>query len=183
MNSPARNKGRRAMRGAALVEMAISIVLFLVLVFAIIEFALIIFDWSRVVEATRAATRFAVVNNSGVTLPTCRDATGAYQPNTSTITIPFNCTAATDACAIAKRVQDIVNLGLLDSSAASLKVTYKCSDTGFSLRPNSMAIYEVTVESQGFKHPLVVPKLLGLAATWTIPAFSTTRVSEDMKTQ
>ena len=50
-------------RGAALVEMAIVILVFLVLVFGIIEFARAIFEWSRLVEATRAGARYAIVND------------------------------------------------------------------------------------------------------------------------
>jgi len=51
------------MRGAAMVEMAIVISLFLVMVLGIIEFAMAFFDWSRTVEATRAGARYAIVHS------------------------------------------------------------------------------------------------------------------------
>lgn len=54
-------KGRQ--RGAALVEMAIVILVFLMLVFGILEFARAIFEWSRLVEATRSGVRYAIVND------------------------------------------------------------------------------------------------------------------------
>jgi Flp pilus assembly protein TadG len=52
---------RRKQQGQTLVEFALACVLFLALLFGIIEFARALWTWNTIVQATRAGARFAVV--------------------------------------------------------------------------------------------------------------------------
>ena len=52
-----------AQRGQALVEFALSSLLFLVVFFGVIEFSRALYTWGTIVQAGRAAARWAVVND------------------------------------------------------------------------------------------------------------------------
>ena len=52
-------------RGQALVEMALAALMFLFLFFGIIEFSRALYTWNTIVQSTRAAARWAVVNVGG----------------------------------------------------------------------------------------------------------------------
>ena len=56
-------KSSRQQGGTALVEFAIVLMVFCALVFAIIEFAMATFNWSRMVQATHAGARYAITND------------------------------------------------------------------------------------------------------------------------
>ena len=49
-------------RGAVMVEMALTLGIFMVILLALFEFSLLMFTWSRAVEATRLGSRLAVVS-------------------------------------------------------------------------------------------------------------------------
>lgn len=193
-------------QGAALVEMAIVILLFLMLVFGIFEFALVVFHWSRLDEATRAGARYAIVND-----PACsvyEVATGAYNctggpldcssnPNDKKVVVENGaCTVGNpytlnDAgCRIVERMRGIQPL--INSSETDVVITYACTDTGFA--GNAAQALSVTVGTcddkavadgvncKLLKYKLILPGLLGIDASVTMPAFSTTRTGEDMNT-
>jgi len=159
---------KRKQAGAALVETAIVISLFLLLVFGIIEFSLAIFDWSRAVEATRAGVRFAIGND-----PVC-DISGLSCPGGS----PVVCaTPAADA-----PIVTVMRRTMSRIEPANVTVTYACSTAGFRKRPEQMPIPAVTVGTSGIQHDLVIWGLLGLDASIDLPAFETTRTGEDLHT-
>lgn len=138
-------------QGAAMVEMAIVIFLFLILVFGIIEFALVIYNWSLLNEATRAGARYAIVNDpacdiygvAGINQYNCiGDALDCVNnPNDKrTVTVTGNCDIETppgydlkdgDAgCRIVERMRGIQPLiGLSDPDVV---ITYACTDAGFA---------------------------------------------------
>lgn len=164
---------RKAQRGAAMVETAITISVFLLLMFAVIEFALAMFTWTRGVEATRAALRLAIVANPLTDMcalaSQCADNPGAESVE--------SCSDVTCG-AIFDRAQAM--LPQLQSS--QLSVRYACSDVGFGDRPEELFIPEVTVEISGFQYEMIVPSLIGLPQRWTLPAMTTTRTGEDLHT-
>jgi len=182
------------MRGAAMVEMAISVSLFLLLVFAIIEFALAIFDWSRVVEATRSAARYAIVHDPAIELATedqpCTNPDGSLvlvdgEPLSWSISggVDFDCASGVPGCDIVEHIRPLLQVTqTINTEQAKLFVTYTCSKAGYAAHPITTWVYEVTVRSESFLHPFFVPTLLGLPAELTIPPFSTTRLGEDMQT-
>ncbi|MDX1823117.1 MAG: TadE/TadG family type IV pilus assembly protein [Thiohalomonadales bacterium] len=159
------SSSRKRQRGATMVEMAITLPLFLLLVFAIIEFALIIFTWSRAVEATREGARYAIVNDpvTDISSLDCSAVTSV-----STTCDKGNCTA------LMKRMNNLYS----DLDAANVTVNYGCSSTGFPGDPHP--VREVSVSISGQEYGLIVPGILGLDSTLTLPGFTTTRVSEDL---
>ena len=60
MNTPRLSAGR-TQRGQTLVEFALVVMMFLVVMFGLIEFARALWTWNTIVQATRAGARFAVV--------------------------------------------------------------------------------------------------------------------------
>lgn len=165
------NKRRQA--GATMVEMAITLPLFLTLVFGIFEFALVIFDFTRAVESTRSGVRYAIVNNP-VTDLSGMDCT-THAPGSEVSPTTASCATA-DCDAMVSRMRSLYPL--LDGD--NVNVVYECSFTGFVDNPNP--VMQVTVSIVGQEHPMMLPGLLGLDATLTLPSFASTRTSEDMYT-
>lgn len=197
-------------------EMAIVISLYLILVFGIIEFALIIFHWSRLVEGTRTAARYAIVNDPACNIfnlpwdPTkphflkqsCSsaplDCSGGAQE--TYMSIAGNCTvsdtgeqAQDAACRIVSEhkvdsnneiLQFRGNMRgiqpLINSPETDVIITYTCTDAGFA--GLAQKVPAVTVETRDVNYNLIVPGLLGLDVSVTMPAFATTRTGEDMST-
>ncbi|ATX81772.1 TadE-like protein [Mariprofundus ferrinatatus] len=166
------NRARES--GAALVEMAIVLIIFLALVFAIIEFSLLIFNYSRVIESTRAGVRYAIVNNveagcaSGVANITC--------PGGAAV----SCSLANSSLILAE-MQKTVQAGVIE--AGNVDITYACATgAGQSERPTPILLVTVTVT--GVEHHFTVPGVIGLGdeLTLTLPAQSATRISEDLYT-
>ncbi|MDX8406621.1 MAG: pilus assembly protein [Mariprofundus sp.] len=151
-------------RGSVMVEMAVVLPLFLALVFAIMEFSIAVFNWSLVGEATRAGARFAVVNN-----PACGGVTAMSCPGAA----PISCSPSVSSPLLAEMKKLRPSL-----TGANVSVSYACSDTGESGR--IPPLLNVTVETTGIVYHFIVPTLLGISPTVTIPAFATTRVSEDL---
>jgi Flp pilus assembly protein TadG len=60
---------RNRQRGAALLEASLAILLFLGLVFAVIEFGRAVYSYNVLAAATREATRYAIVHGSGSSSP------------------------------------------------------------------------------------------------------------------
>jgi hypothetical protein len=173
--------------GAALVEMAIGLVLFLLLVFGVLEFALAIFDWSKEVEATRAGARYAIVNDPACdiygegALPSCPGGDTIDPdncPGASIEVTPAGCNADPDdaACRIAAVMRNIMPR----IADGNVRIVYGCSDAGYRERP--FVVPTVTVRTSGVEHNFLLPGLLGIEATVTLPGFSTTRTGEDLYT-
>ena len=60
-----RRRGQRDERGATIIEFAFVLVISLVLIFAIIDFARALYSFHFISEAAREATRFAAVRGGG----------------------------------------------------------------------------------------------------------------------
>jgi hypothetical protein len=175
-----------------MVEAVIVMLVFLLFVFAIIESAFAMLQYSRVVEATRAGARYAVVNapvcnlfdEDGLAVPACPTAYVCDAVTTTTLTV--SCGISTEA--------DCGNLlletGMLGAmkrmlptmTSANVNVTYACSGAGSDENPEP--IPTVTVSTQGLTHPLILPEVFGQEAGFTlnIPAYSTTKLGEDLHT-
>lgn len=166
-------KSRQA--GATLVETAVTMSLFLLMVFAILEFSFLMYSWTRGIEATRTAARLAIVSTPvgsvdlGGTLE-CDDPSGVQE-------VTVNCSGG--ACPeLIARMQNY--LPLLEDG--QVNVTYSCSPVGFDGRPVSMLIPEVKVEIQNYVHEMVIPGLIGLPKNWPLPPMTATRTGEDLET-
>jgi len=162
-----------------MVEMAIVCVLFLSLIFASIEFSIALLRWGQAIEATRSGVRCAIVNDpvdqNLFTIPTLSCPGGpplvANCAGTST-----NQNSIIDCARLLPHMQRSLH-GL---ESANVEVTYACSDAGYVDRPSPLPL--VTVAVVGLSHNLILPGLLGLNLTWTIPKYATTRLAEDLHT-
>ncbi|MCK0153399.1 pilus assembly protein [Alcanivorax sp. S6407] len=158
---------KRSQGGAVMVEMALTLPVFLLLVFAIIELALVIFDFTRAVDATRAGARYAIVNDPVTDIST------------------LDCSSVTEVTATCDSAGCTDLMGKMTALYRKLEeenvaVRYGCSSTGFSGNPNP--VREVSVSITGQEYELILPALIGFESTITLPPFTSTRVSEDMYT-
>lgn len=152
-----------------MVETAITISLFMMLVLALFEVALLVFQWGRTVEATRVGLRQLVVNTPAAAVSALDCNVGG---SVSFTCADGNCGAAFDA------MQGLSPLLQPDN----VQVTFACSGAGYSARPDAMPIYQVDVRVQGVETALVIPGMVGIPAVVTMPAFNSSRVSEDLHT-
>lgn len=188
-------------RGATLVEFSIVFIVFLIVILAIIEFALVIFDASRLSEATRAATRLAIVNK-----PSCNilgkeagDLDTGCNPGNHTLACGTNpadsvsveissCTfpATTPGCELVELMDQMmlrVDNSILDEGG-SITITYTCSAAGAG--ENYLPL--ITVAAENIPHPMMFTSIFGfyseagstMGPTITLPRFATTRSGEDM---
>ena len=176
MNRSIIQRLKKSQRGAALVEMAIVISLFFVMVFGIIEFAIAFFDWSRTIESTRAGARYAIVHD-----PVCSGVMGLREGDS-----PISCSPAAG-----NDLVDVMQNIMPRIEADDIAVTYAWSATGNELRPEEAPIPSVTVgikqDSVEFNF-IVLDALLDLLvpddSTFPnriyIPPFATTRTGEDL---
>jgi len=159
--------GRNRERGAAMIEMAIVIPIFLVLVFAIIEFSMAIFTWSRVIESSRAGARYAIVSDVE-----CSGVSGMVCPGSGSV----SCALDADS----KLLAEMQKVSATIITEENVNISYACSDAGFDERPTP--VLHVTVTVSDVEHQFIVPGLFGFATTMTMPTHATTRTSEDLYT-
>ncbi len=161
-----------------MVEMAIVIVLLMMLVFAIIEFSVVLLKWGQTVEATRAGVRYAIVNDPvDSDLFDILSCPGGASVEKNCADVGTNCCGDVD-CTIGLLPTMQRMLPTLD--AGNVQVTYSCSGASYSERPLPVPL--ITVRVVEFTHDLIVPTLLGVDAVWALPSFASTRTGEDLDT-
>ena len=156
---------RTRARGAAMVEFALVVMLFLVLVLGGFEFARMLLEWGRTVEATREGVRTAVVTDppSGCSLANLECPGGT----------PVSCAADADST-LARNMQRRQPL----IEPENIHVTYACSDTGMAESPSPVPV--VTVRVEGLTYAPILPGLLGLEAGIPIPEFPSSQTGESL---
>ena len=157
-------------KGSTLVEMALVLILFLMIIFAVMEFSIAIVRSAQLTEATRGGLRYAITNDpvKGITLPTC----------TAGVTIPTqecNSVSCPDLIAGMVNIAPIINT----QEGIIVNVKYTCPVSGYIDRDD---IYLVTVMVSGAKHYLTVPGIFGLGVAINLQTFKSTRLSEDLHT-
>lgn len=170
-------------RGATMVEFAVTLSLFFLLVLAIFEFVILVLVFSRANEATRDMTRLAIVSD-----PVC-NIWGSACPGGVPLSCPGGApvivtlsdgSCASDPTGTACRMLTRAQAHLPNINGEQIEVRYACSGTSQPNRPEPVPL--VTVALRNATHPLAVPAFLGLSPQITIPAFETTRVAEDINT-
>lgn len=89
---------KRQMTGATTVEFALGLLVFLMLVLGIVDFARMLFTWSAANEATRAGARYAVVCDDTAQQALVLARMQALLPQITTVSVawtPAGCTAST----------------------------------------------------------------------------------------
>lgn len=162
---------KQAQRGVALVETALTMSLFLLIMFAVIEFALLMFTWTRGIEATRLSVRQAIVSDPLSDL--CALDCSSTEEEDRTVTVKCSDVACGP-------IFDQAEAFLWGLKSNELSVTYRCSSIGFEDRPEELLIPEVAVEISGYEYEMIIPSLIGLPKLWPLPAMTTTRTGEDL---
>ena len=89
---------KRQMAGATTVEFALGLLVFLMLILGIVDFARMLFTWSAANEATRAGARYAVVCDDTAQQALVLARMQALLPQITTVSVdwmPTGCTAST----------------------------------------------------------------------------------------
>ena len=89
---------KRQMAGATTIEFALGLLVFLMLVLGIMDFARMLFTWNAANEATRAGARYAVVCDDTDQQALVLARMQALLPQITTVSVawtPVGCTAAT----------------------------------------------------------------------------------------
>ena len=153
-----------------MVEFAIVIVVFLIFVFGAIEFARLLFEWNRTVEATRAGVRAAVVSDPP---SSCQD------KGKLDLQCPDGTPAACKPDDGSRILQAMKNAQPLVEGPDNVWITYSCSGTGWPDRPSPIPV--VTVEARDLTFQFIVPGLLGLEASIAMPSSSSSQTGEDLE--
>lgn len=152
--------------------MALVLLIFLMIIFAVMEFSIAIVRSAQLAEATRYGLRYAIVNDAadGVTLPTC---TG------SDLDVEVTC----DSGSCSEMINGMQNIASIikaqEDDEISVKVKYACANDDYV---DHLGLYLVTVTVDGAKHYLTVPGVLGLDVAINLQTFKSTRLSEDLHT-
>ena len=158
-------------KGAALVEMAIVLLLFLMIVFAVLEFSIAMLRSAQLAEATRYGLRYAIVNDPLVELSACPDMDATEVPDVKE--------CGTEDCE--GLIEGMANIAPMINIQDDINVTvkYTCPASGYVERDD---LYLVTVTVSGAKYYPAVPGILGLGVAIDLQAFKSTRLSEDLHT-
>jgi Flp pilus assembly protein TadG len=159
---------RQRQKGTALVEFSLACMVFLLIVFGIIELDLTYFAWNQVSEAGRDGARFLAVNTPPV------DLTGqCAAPTPATVTV--NCGGGT-CPALMGRIRQ--QASFVKDSAVS--VSYSCSASGNAAAPDDSHVRDVTLTISGVPNYLTSPMLgwLGWSGAAKLPVVRVTRTGE-----
>ncbi len=194
----------RFQRGAALVEFSIVFMVFFVLILAIIEFSLVVYDASRLAEATRAAARYAIVNTpacnifgNGTGNTNCTSTTEMICPGADPVSLSIQ-DCDVDSTATECRMIQLMDQMMLRSDensvltgGGSVRITYTCSEEGIGEPELPDFVPIITVSAENIQHPMMFSSILGFysrdgnsfGTSITLPSFETTRIGEDMYTE
>ena len=150
-------------KGSSLVEMALVLIFFLMIIFAALEFSIAMIRSAQLTEAARAGVRYAIVNNPQTELTACPSADAIAGADPTLIAI------------IASKAPQINT-----QPGINVEVKYSCPPASGSLERDD--IYLVTVTISGAKYDLIVPGILGLDVEIFFGDFKSTRLSEDLHT-
>lgn len=159
--------------GAYIVEFAITFPVLILLSFGLLEFSLVVFDYQRAAEATRAGVRHTIINEpianiAGVTfndtIITCTNTTGTV--------VCVNGSPGTTADARFQSLLDEMQGIYPTLTAENIVVTYSGTDVGND-DENGGIFPLVTLQLTGVKHDMIVGHLIGIE-TIEFPAFTTT---------
>ena len=175
-------------KGATMVEFALILLVFMMLVFGIIEITLAVAHWQKVVKAAREGVRYAIVNEpvcnvfyGGTLSPACdsgmlTDSSGSCTAGNSTSLSLDDCASAT-CTALANRINAY---GWPAVTPEKITVTYTC--TGELELPSGRPIPSVTVSISNVPHDIFLLNAINVTKQWVIPDISVTKTAEDLAT-
>ena len=149
----------RTQRGQTLVEFALVVMMFLVVMFGLIEFARALWTWNTIVQATRAGARFAVVETPN---PSNNDAIKNY-------VVYLNSTGTGDPV--------LPGLTTSNVTVSFRKIVLGTGAYDTAPLPSKFQADVVQVSITGYNFNFVVP-IFGTSIT--LPAFTTTLAIEGL---
>ncbi|MEY4640659.1 MAG: hypothetical protein RLZZ227_653 [Pseudomonadota bacterium] len=164
-----------------MVEFALTLPLFLFVVFAVMEVCFVVMDYTRANEVTRELARIAIVHDPVCDIFTPGSGCTLVCPSTASVTVPLpaDCGGATDTTGcmmMTSAMQFMPGIG-----ADQIELTYACSNAGAPNRPDLLPL--VTVALRDIEHDFMLPNFLGIDSSISIPGFAVTRIGEDMYTE
>ncbi len=163
---------KRKQKGATMIEMALTLPLMILIILGIVEFSLLIFTWTKGVEATREGVRYASVSTPTVDLSGLDCSDGSTSTN-----IEADC-GSDDCTDLILEMQKIMP----EVSGDNVHVIYECSRTGNPDRPISMRTPEIRISIQDLTYDFIFPQIIGLGLNITMPEFTSTHTAEDLNT-
>ena len=154
-----RLRAGRAQRGQTLVEFALVVMMFLVVMFGLLEFARALWTWNTIVQATRAGARFAVVETPN---PSNNDAIKNY-------VVYLNSTGTGDPV--------LPGLATSNVTVNFRKIVLGTGAYDTAPLPTKFQADVVQVSITGYNFNFVVP-IFGTSIT--LPAFTTTLAIEGL---
>jgi Flp pilus assembly protein TadG len=141
-------------RGQALVEMAFACLMFLFVFFGIIEFSRALYTYNTIVQSTRAAARWAVVNVGS-------DADTADKDRTRNIVVYGDPDISSGSPILSGLTTSLVDVSVqtIESDSKGSPISQK-----------------ISVKVSGFQFTFALP----IAGTLTLPAFETSLYTESM---
>lgn len=152
---PQVGRPRQSQRGQTLVEFALVVMVFLVVMFGLLEFARALWTWNTIVQATRAGARFAVVETPN---PANNDAIKNY--------VVYLNSAGTGAPVLPGLTTSNVTVSFQKIDPTSVSGAYVSPPPA-----NKFQADVVQVGISGYSFSFIVP-IFGTSIT--LPAFTTT---------
>ena len=189
----------RSQGGAAMVEFAITFLIYLLLIFAIIEFALVIFNATRLAEGTRVGARYAIVNDPACDIlnrgsgPACTNAVEGHSRGycdgmVGVVIDSCEIPATSPECMMVEEMDRLMMRYSGDAAAyenrsilageGQVYICYELSGVGDPDGPYD--VYNVTIAPDNIQHYILFLGMIGVDSTINLPSFATTRTAEDL---
>jgi hypothetical protein len=174
--------GRNRQGGAALLEAALTLSVFLMLVCGILEFSFFQLEANRAAAAARLLTRYAITNDPVCDLVSgCPEGGALVCPGGAAVGATLD--AVTEGCTTDSLRSECRMLRFAQRlvprlEAGHVRVTYACSGAGFGERPVPIPLVSVAIT--GVPHTVVSAGLVGFGPELTLPDATYTRLGEDL---
>lgn len=195
---------RRDERGTAVVELTVTFLLFITLVFGVVEFSYAFFQWNSATKAMQAGARYAAVSNpvmkelpdiSGIRKVQGKDVVPGSDYAGSYLVV---CTGAgSGSCKCTGDECQVISKNTYDSNAMAgivaamrkffpkiksenVTVTYEYTKLGYAGRPGG-PVPTITVSLSGLNFDFILLSAFLSANRVPMPSFATTVTGEDLR--
>jgi Flp pilus assembly protein TadG len=197
-------------RGSVILEMTVTVTVFFLVLFGIVEFSYLFYQWNTATKAVQFGARLAAVSDPvAEELTTLTGMEGGALPGEDMAPFDYTCTAAQNNCDVDGGdggVRDIdalntlvygrgngttcvgtgANIGMCNIfdriTPANVKVRYQYTGLGYAGRPGG-AVPTITVSLTGltFNFVMLNGLVAGLPSSVSIPGLNTTITGEDLR--
>ena len=159
--------------GAVAIEFAFLVPALIIFTVGILEFGLILFDYHRASEATRRASRLAIIQDPLGSMDSLRSTSFSCTANSGGTVACTGTTVATGASTRFAAMITAMQAVFSDIGNTNVQVGYVASGTDAAANPEVVTAL-VTVNLTGVTHSFVVLDIVpGVPSSMTLPAFST----------